>query len=210
MKRRSILMSVLALALCLSLVAAGTYALFSDKVTIKNHLQAGTLDITLIRTNLKTRSLDSTTGLLALTENSEDVDFSNPNDKSIFDITDKTLLVPACWYEAEMQISNNSDVAFGYWIEIDFGGSVDQAFASQLEITVTSQKGTYSKTVNQSDGLIGAENDPIGIVAKTGSQLFTVRVEFRDLDDTVNNNAKKQNTEFDIIVHAIQVVELPK
>jgi len=60
-KKRSVLLSVMTLVLCLALVAGGTYALFSDQVTLTNHLEAGTLDITLTRTKLVTKSLDNET-----------------------------------------------------------------------------------------------------------------------------------------------------
>ena len=211
MKKRSVLMSALTLMLCLALVASGTYALFSDQVTLKNHLQAGTLDITLIRTNLKTLSLDNTTGFLVETENAEDVDFSAPTTRNVFDITDETLVVPGCVYNAEMQIKNNSDVAFGYWLEIVFDDTVDLTLAEQLKITVTTVDGnkSISGMLDQNKGLIGAEADPIGILAKTGSALFTVSVEFCNLDHSVNNNAKLTSFEFDIIVHAVQITTAP-
>ena len=211
MKKRSVLLSALTLMLCLALVASGTYALFSDQVTLKNHLQAGTLDITLIRTNLTTLSLDDTTGFLVETENAEDVDFSAPTTRNVFDITDETLIVPGCVYNAEMQIQNNSDVAFGYWLEIVFDDTVDLTLAEQLKVTVATvdTEKSISGMLNENKGLIGEEADPIGILAKTGSALFTVTVEFSDLDHSVNNNAKLTSFEFDIIVHAVQITTAP-
>lgn len=211
MKKRSVLLSALTLMLCLALVASGTYALFSDQVTLKNHLQAGTLDITLIRTNLTTLSLDNNTGFLVQTEDGEDVDFSAPTDRNVFDITDETLIVPGCVYTAEMQIQNNSDVAFGYWLEIVFDDTVDLTLAEQLKVTVATvdTEKSISGMLNENKGLIGEEADPIGILAKTGSALFTVTVEFSDLDHSVNNNAKLTSFEFDIIVHAVQITTAP-
>ena len=218
-RKRSVLLAVLTLMLCLALVAGGTYALFSDKVTLNNHLQAGTMDITLMRTNLKTKSLNSATGFLVETENPEDIDFSKPYDpndpnaknKNVFDITDETLIVPACMYSAEMQLTNNTDVAFGYWLEIVFDDKVDLTLAEQLKITVKTvdDNKSISKMLKDSAGLIGAEDDPIGILAKTGSALFTITVEFCDLDHSVNNNAKNTSFEFDVVVHAVQVTTAP-
>ena len=212
MKKRSVLLSVLTLVLCLSLVASGTYALFSDQVTLKNHLQAGTLDITLIRTNLKTLSLDDATGFLVNTENPEDVDFSAPTDRNVFDITDETLVVPGCVYSAEMAISNNTDVAFGYWLEIVFEDDVDLTLAEQLKITVTTvdTAKSVSGMLNVTHGLIGSEASPIGILAKNADPaLFTVTVEFANLDHSVNNNAKLSSFDFDLVVHAVQVTTAP-
>ncbi len=230
-KKRSLIMSVLALLLSVALFAAGTYALFSDQVDLTNHLQAGTLDITLKRTNLKVASLDNQTGFLKLSENPEDIDFSNPPDpndpdaknKNVFDISDGALIVPGCWYEAEMQIINNSDVAFGYWLEFDFKNEEKLALADQIMVTVTTVKDnnpegeSLSKKVGEGK-YIGSVDMPIGILAKAGaeqvdpgyvsSQIFTVRIEFID-DDAVNNLAKNQKLDFDIIVKAVQIADAP-
>lgn len=215
--KRSVLLSVMTLVLCLALAAGGTYALFSDRVTLTNHLEAGTLDITLTRTNLVTTSLNADTGFLVRTENSKDIDFSKPADpndpnaenKNVFDITDGMLTVPGCWYSAEMQIANNSDVAFGYWLEIVFDDTADLALAEQLKVTVTTVDGTTEAKLSESAGLIGAEADPIGVLAKTGSELFTISVEFLDLQDGANNAAKGQSVSFDVIVHAVQITTAP-
>ena len=216
-RKRTLIVSALTILLCLSMFAAGTYALFSDKVELKNHLQAGTLDITLTRTNLLSNTLDSNSGFLVQKENPDDVDFSKPADpddpnaknKNIFDITDQTLIVPRSWYSAEMQISNNSDVAFGYWLEIVFDDKVDLTLAEQLKLTITTVNGTTSKMLTQSAGFIGSEAQPIGILAISGSELFTIRVEFCDLDHSVNNNAKGKSFDFDIVVHAVQITTAP-
>lgn len=208
-KKRSVLLSVLTLVMCLALVAGGTYALFSDGVTLKNHLKAGTLDITLTRTNLVTKSLHDKTGFLVGTENPKDIDFSNPTDRNVFDITDDTLIVPGCWYSAEMQIANNSDVAFCYWLEIVFDDTANLALADQLNVKVTTAEGVTEAKLSESAGLIGSESDPIGILAKTGSQLFAIRVEFLELENSVNNAAKSQALDFDVIVHAVQAIEAP-
>ena len=209
-KKRSVLLSVMTLALCLALIASGTYALFSDEVRLTNHLQAGKLDITLTRKSLTTKSVDTTTGFLTdPITNTDPVDFSNPTNKNIFDITDDTLIVPGSYYSAEMQITNNSDVAFGYWLEIVFDGTVDLTLAEQIKITVTTSDGakSISTTLDKSNGLIGEETSPIEVLAKTGSTLFTISVEFSDLGN--NNDAKNKTFEFDVIVHAVQVTSEP-
>ena len=197
------------LALCLALIASGTYALFSDEVRLTNHLQAGTLDITLTRNSLTTKSLDQTTGFLTEATKTDPVDFSNPTNKNIFDITDDTLIVPGSYYSAEMQITNNSDVAFGYWLEIVFDGTVDLTLAEQIKITVTTSDGakSISTTLDKSKGLIGEEASPIEVLAKSGSTLFTISVEFSDLGN--NNDAKNKTFEFDVIVHAVQITSEP-
>ena len=205
-KKRSVLMAVLTCVLCLALAAGGTYALFSDRVTLTNHLEAGTLNITLTRTYLSTTSLNKDTGFLVKTESPDDVSFTDPTGKNIFDITDETLIVPGCSYFAEMKISNKSDVAFGYWLEIIYDNTPYVALADQLNVKIVTADGkTVEKRLDQLNGIIGGENNPIGTLAKGGEALFTVSVEFLDLENHVNNDAKGQQLSFDLVVHAVQV-----
>lgn len=201
--KRSVLMSVMTVVLCVALVAGGSYALFSESVTMVNHLHAGNMDITLTRVGLDAVSLDPSTGLLVKKQSDEQVDFSQPTTRSVFDLTDQTLLVPGSFYSAQMKIANNSDVTFGYWLEIVFEDKATLAFADQLKVTVVTVGGTKEAALSESVGLIGKEDAPIGVLAKTESALFTVSVEFRDLEGG-NNAAKSQNLHFDVIVHAVQ------
>jgi len=209
-KKRSILLSILTLMLCLALVAVGTYALFSDQVTLENHLQAGTLDVTLTRTSLKTKTLDDTTGFLVDNPvNDEDVDFSKPTTRNVFDLETGDLIVPQSSYLAEMKIENNSDVAFKYWIEVVLKDSTDPAFAEQLDVKVTTEKMPQGTSATLSAGLkVGSEQTPIGTLAKGTSQTFTISVTFVD-DNNVNNDAMNDELNFDIVVHAVQETEDP-
>ena len=200
-KRRSILLSVMTLMLCLALTASGTYALFTDEVTLKTHLQAGTLDVTLIRTHLTAKALDSATGYLKDFENPDDVDFSNPTGRNVFDIAPGTLIVPCCKYTADMQIINKTDVAYAYWIEIVLDDPSDIVLANQIQVTVMTPDSAEAKL---SKGLtVGSESEPIAIMAKNDSALFTVSVEFLDLPN--NNSAKGRSLNFDLKVYTVQV-----
>ena len=213
-KKRSILMAVLTLVLCLATMAGGMYAFFSSRVTLANHLEAGSLEITLTRTHLVTVSQDSVTGQLVKSENPKDIDFSKPADplnpnaenRNVFDLTDDVRIVPGCSFSADMQVANNSDVTFGYWLEVRFDDKVDMTLAEQLKITVTTVNGTTARMLNESAGLIGKESEPIGILATGESAPFTVTLEFCDLSADVNNGAKGKSFEFDLIVHAVQYV----
>lgn len=229
-KRRSLVMSVLMMVLSLALVASGTYALFSDQVKMTHHLQAGELDITLVRTNLTTKALDPVTGYMK-SSNKDDVpekDFSNPNGENVFGITDKTLIVPLSSYAATMKITNNSDVAFGYWIEIKLNFEGENALTDQelAALKLDEQLKVYINDVAQAvtldQGLkVGSEGNPIGKLAKAPTfdadnnpshnlkyfETFVVGVFFEDLDDEINNLAQGQSLHFDLIVHAVQLTE---
>ena len=208
-RKRSLIMSVLTLLLCVALFAAGTYALFSDEVVLKNHLQAGTLDITLTRTSLLKNELDSNTGFLVTKENPDDVDFSGETKRNVFDIIeDVALIVPGCWYSAEMQISNNSDVAFNYWIEVVFSDDDNLALADQLKVKLITKNGKIEGKLSEIAALISNEKKPVGVLAKKASELFTIRVEFENLE--TNNSAKKQSLSFDVVVHAVQQTTAPQ
>ena len=209
-KQKSVLLSVLMLVLCLALVAGGTYALFSDDVTLTNHLEAGTLDITLKRTKLETLSLDNNTGYLAENVNTDVVDFSTPNDRNVFDIEDGVLIVPCSSYTATMEITNDvatSDVAFSYWLEIRFGSESDLELADQLKVVLTTEDGVEHEVILSNGAMIGSEGAPIGTLAKTASETFKISVEFLDLDN--NNDAKSKKVSFDLIVHAVQAIKAP-
>ena len=213
-RKRSLILSVLALALSLALFATGTYALFTDEVKLTNHLQAGTLDLTLTRTSLISKSLDPTTGFLIDKEDPIDKDFSEPTEDSVFGMAKTELIVPHSSYTAEMKISNTkSDVAFGYWLQVVYKDTAELALADQILVTVTTVNGTtemrLSQILGNDAGLIGNGENPIGVLAKTGEQYFTVSMTFLNLENSTNNLAKSQSLKFDIIVHAVQVTKAP-
>ena len=220
-KKRGILLTVMTFVLCLALVAGGTYALFSDSVRLKNHLVAGELDITLTRTKLTATYLDDTTGYLVgpKVTHPDPVDFTDPTGKSIFEIPTDSVIVPGCSYNAEMKIENNSDVAFGYWIEIDPGVLANIDLAEQLMVSVTVGNVTKSVMADKLGGTLGSETEFLGTLIKGASQTFTVTLTFCDdvaldendepLYDFVNNDAMNDEFDFDIIVHAVQVTTAP-
>ena len=209
-RKRSVLMSFTTMMLCLALVVGGSYALFSDQVALTTHLKAGTLDITLERTKLVARSLDRTTGYLTDTKSDELVDFSRPNTRNVFDIESTDKIVPCCHYTATMKITNKTDVAFAYWVQVinRTTGEITPALAEQLKVTVTTKDGTVIEgTVI--DGLqVGSATDPINVLAIGDYESFDVSLEFLDLEN--NNLAKNQSLNFDIVVHAIQVTDAPQ
>lgn len=199
-------MSAVTFMLCLALVAGGTYALFSDQVTLTTHLKAGELDITLERTNLVTKALDNSTGFLVDIIDEEDVDFSKPTIRNVFDLEETDKIVPGCSYDASMKITNNTDVAFAYWIEIIDRNYEDIILGDQLVVTIKADG--YEKTVKVSEGmLVGNQSEPVAILAKGEYDNFNVVLEFLNLAN--NNAAQNQSLNFDIVVHAVQVVNAP-
>lgn len=204
--QRSTLVTVLMLVLCLALVAVGTYALFSSSAEIKNHLQAGKLDVTLTRTKLTTYSLNGD-GELEKTENNDTVDFSEVTERNVFDVDGDVLFVPLCWYSAEMQIKNDGNVTFGYWIEVVYDENTYVALADQIMLTITTEGGSINKKLSECRGFIGSSGDPIGILDASETADFTVTIEFLNLEGKENNEAAASRVEFDVFVYAVQIVE---
>ena len=211
-------LAIVAIALEVALLIAGSYALFTDTITVSHHLQAGKLEATLTRKTLMGNQID-VNGYLADYEGEKNVDFSAATSKNVFDLED-VLIVPGMYREATMELSNGGDVAFSYWVEIVLQNpeaAKDVAFSDQLLVSVTTQNTGAGMSLTEqpieNDGkkiTIGSKENPVGVVELSTSQTFSVKIEFKDYGDAmdnVNNNAKDGQLQFDMIVHAVQVVK---
>lgn len=202
---RTIAISLAAIALCVALIVAGSYALFTDTVTVNNHLQAGTLDVTLKRTAWSSTTLNAQGYLQteSADESADPVDFSGQTERSVFEMTGGKL-APQCSFEATMQLTNGGSVAFSYWIELVVTEGKDTALVKQLTASIETQTGKTEQSL--ANGLlIGSETAPVGEVALDDEQSFTVTLTFEDLASTENNTAQNQTVKFDLIVHAVQL-----
>lgn len=215
---RRVALAIVALALAVALAIAGSYALFTDTITVSHHLQAGTLKATLTRKTLVGNQI-GTSGYLADYEGEKDVDFSGETNKNMFDL-ETELIVPGMYREAAMELSNGGNVAFAYWIEIVLTtptNAQDVALSEQLQITVkTENEGAGMSLTDQpiqNNGekiTIGSQENPVGTVELSTSQTFSVKVAFKDYGaelDNANNDAKNGELQFDMIVYAVQVVK---
>lgn len=212
-KKRVLLVSCSIILLCMSIIIGMTYALFTDSVSVKNHLKAGNLDITLTRTNLKYSVLNED-GELAVTEVTDDYNFTASTNENIFGIDATDIrIVPGSYFDADMEIANNGNVAFTYSVGIQLIGN-SNALAEQLQVTVTHPDGTTTtkKLSELADGLSIATGK---MKVTDASQSFSVKVEF--IDDVVananlatgetpmdNDLAQTQSAVFDLVVTAVQ------
>ncbi len=214
-RKRALLVSSSVILLCMAIIIGTTFALFTDTQTVKNHLQAGDLTISLKRTELLKTTLNADGYLVTPDEPDKTVvNFSNPTDENVFGIGDNEKIVPGTKYIAKMELENNSDVAFGYWIEIVCTDKTNgEDLAKQLKVTVDTGE---AKTSFVNDGLlVGSSDSYVGEISVGRSQSFTVTVEFVDegvsLENGVlgseNNAAKSENVDFDLIVYAVQLPE---
>ena len=215
MKKRSIItIACLSIVLCVALIAGGTYALFSSKTSVTNHLRSGNLTLKLERVGLTKYAYDEASGEYkenVYTNGDAYVDFSQATEKNVFDIARSEVIAPGVWYEATMRISkDNTNVPFAYKIIVKLNGSKgedgkDNAFASQLRIYVDgAPKGYLSDYVTAEGGNeISVSSGTIGLTE--GSKEFKVKLLF---DPTADNNAVMNSTaDFDLIVEATQGID---
>lgn len=208
MKRlKGLVLAMVAVMLCVTTMVAGTFALFTDSAKITNHLQSGALDVSLSRVEA-TRTILNEEGYLE-EKKVGGGDFSNANSENLFGLTSDEKIVPGSVLTADMRIANDSDVAFGYYIQFilstDSQYVSDDTLAEQLKVTVMGDEEVSAKL---SDGLtLGSEDDFVAVVGVGESKEFTVKVEFvNDAIDTSvdNNDAMSQNVYVDFVVMAVQ------
>lgn len=188
------------IVLCIALLIGGTYALFSDRIEVENHLQAGTLKIKLERTSLTKTCLDETTGYLNTLTNTSTVDFTNQTTENVFGIGTNELVVPGSSYEAQMKITNNGSVAFTYDIKLSLLSVQTNALASQMKVYIDGVDKGYLSQLAQANSqvIIATGTMTKADVAKT----FTIKIVFENL--STNNDAQNQDVSFDLIVAATQ------
>ncbi len=207
LKSGSMLIPSIVMAMTASALLAGaTYALFTDSSSVPNHLEAGTLKITLLRTKLEKVYL-ADDGSLKTKVDENEKDFSKSKE-NVFDLLEGEKAVPGCLYQASMRIVNGkknedaykrSSVAFSYSVSLILSKNSDPAFASQLTITIG--QGTFKETHKLSE----FGTDPILVGSMTPTDMnadFYVKAEFDDLKG--NNDAQGKNIWFDLAVKAVQ------
>ncbi|MBG0762313.1 hypothetical protein IY230_01645 [Acholeplasma laidlawii] len=199
-KIKVLIASAFAIVGAAALIVAGTYALFSDSISIDNHLQAGTLKVKLERTSLKWAELNPVTGYLVEQTDNEVKDFTKSSTltENVFGLEDEVLVVPNSFYEATLKLSNNGSVAFDYTVKIVLTSN-SNALAEQLKVTVDGD------TVNAkllSDGETILVSGTMDKTVSNSAKSFTIRIEFINQND--NNDAQDLTVDFDLIVTAIQ------
>ena len=211
-----IAMIVCSLALaCMTMVMGVTYALLTEKVTVKNHLNSGNLNLTLYRTALEYRVLNDDGEFEITTINDtpkpEDkgMNFTEPTDEGIFGIKEgyeDIVIAPGSYFAATMALYNEGSIAFDYKINLDLIGDVNE-LAEQLQVTITyPDNPERAQQIKMLSELTGTGNslviDEGHMTPGQDKMAFTVRVTF--VTDENNNDAINQEVEFDLTVSAVQ------
>lgn len=205
-KARVVLYICIALFLATSVGVGMSYALFTDSVEVQNHLEAGTLDVTLKRTSLEYTLLNEEGYLETKTEG--ELDLTKATEKNVFGLDAATTkIVPTSYFDAKLAIGNNGNVAFDYSVEIKLITENEEeanALAKQLKVTITNDAGDVVAEYMLSD-LYGTANCEVKaghMKANETEHTFGVKVEFVNSD--ANNDAKSQTARFDLFVTATQ------
>ncbi len=200
-KVRTLLVACIMIMLCAAMIVGGTYALWSDNVTVENHLSSGTLQVKLERISLTKTYLDNETGYLVTAgPDTTIVDFTDTNtaDDNVFGIEDEKV-VPCSEYEAKLRLTNNGDVAFTYDVIIKLN-SASNALAEQLKVYIDGEdKGTLDQYAVDGKAVISTQT----MAKNDAAKEFTVKIQFIN-DDDVNNDAQDKEVKFDLLVNAVQ------
>ena len=200
-------MSAAVILLCMTVIAGMTFALFTDGDSVKNHLQAGDLEVLLTRTDLEYRYLSADGEWKTVTEEA-DLDFTTSTENNVFGLDSKDIrIVPGSYFNADMQVDNVGNVAFTYEVSIKMLGEVN-ALAEQLEVTVTKADGS-TETKKLSEMVNGHTIMAGRMLEDDAPQTFNVDVYFTD-DTAINNAAQTQLAEFDLVIIATQIPPPPR
>lgn len=214
----SILAAFIIVLLCSAMIVTGTYALFTDTFSQKTVLKAGTMKIRLLRTKLEYTELNGD-GIFESKTDTRQLVYAQPkagettSTENVFGITNETLLIPTSEYKATMRLENKSDVAFNYYLSIDgLGDAAKNHFSDKLTVIVDTDLtnsaagaagGETKTTVSAANTAIGDANAPVGQVLIGGVADFTVTIIF---ERDATNDAQAQEANFNLTVHAVQVV----
>ena len=146
MKKKVLVSSLLTIALCLSLIAGSTYALFTSQTKVDVAVTSGKVDVTAaIDSTLKTWSLGETEA------NNRGGSFANGGTATIDSQGQLVIsrMTPGDVVKFTIQVTNNSNVAVKYRVKATStigGGTVDLSNALTCVATINGE----DKVMNQS------------------------------------------------------------
>lgn len=206
-KVRTLLMGCVMIMLSAVMIVGGSYALWSDSVSVNTHLSAGTLEVTLARTYLEKYTLGEDMYMTTTTD-----DETVENVENLFGMEEGELIVPTSSYAARLKLTNAGDVAIDYTIKVKTNSETSgEDLAKQVKVyigygeagSVVYQEGQFLAT--EEDGVVSFTEFVIGngvMDATVTSTEFWVKIVFEDLPE--NNSAKEQELYFDLLIEATQ------
>lgn len=205
-KVRTLLIASVMITLCVAMIVGGTYALWSDSVTVNNHLSAGTLKVSLTRTYLEKYTLGTNMYMQTTTDDTETSTTSN-----LFGMSDGEHIVPTSSYAARLKLTNSGDVAIDYTINIVVKSTSDKDLAKQVKVAIGRGEvgsvvyGEWKYLATEIEGVVTFTQFTVGggtLDRTTTEDEFWVKILFEDRSD--NNAAKDKEAEFDVLIEATQ------
>ncbi len=202
-RMKAVVFAAVIALLSLSLLVAGTFALFSDKKESNVHLQAATLEAKLYRTLITGKKVNGS-GSVVDFEDKTSVDLEK-DDTALFAL-DKIL--PGVEQEITLRIENHGTAAFDYSVSVvnvQAESEADKALLSQMKITVTNSKGTVTEFYLSEYAQKG-QNIPLGTLLggeETAAEEFKIKASFIDSGE-IDNSAMNAKAVFDLSVLALQ------
>ena len=219
-RTKTLLISTMTLMLCIMLISAATFALYSQETRITNHLEAGKLELQLWRVGVAQHTLNDAGYLETVTRGQGETtpsgnavyqNFSGSVNDNFFGLTDQDLksLVPGAWYETTLKLVNNGDVAFTFSINIV---AIQASSALQEQVTVSiipcDENGNAignatSKTLSE---LVANSVAVTQVMDATATEQYVkVKIAFSDKISEIDENG----VNFDLLVKADQLVSKP-
>ena len=194
--------SYIVILFCTVLIVGGTFSLFTDSVKVVNHLQAGSLDVELIRTNLEYTKINEL-GYLEVVQDNDNFDFTNKVDANIFGISDDNLkIIPGSYFNVTLDLIKKGNVAFEYSVKFVLNCKENELI-KQLNVEIIDQNGNIK--VKRFNEFIEDETILIGEMDNfNNKETFKFKITFLDLEE--NNIAKDENLSFDLVVTAVQKI----
>ena len=222
-KTKTLLLSTMTLMLCVLLISTATFALYSQRTTIENHLEAGSLEVGLWRTGIKQYTLNDKGYLEEITRvagektpSGKDVwqDFTGRVDDNFFGLEDKDKnkvlddVVPGTWFESTLKIANGGDVAFRYDVTFD-GVNGTEELLKKVNVIVTpcdEQGNATDAAVSKTMYALSKDGQTISYLMEKGAteQYLTVRVEF---DQDITTELDEGGVTFDLVIVATQSID---
>ncbi len=145
MKKRVVFASIFALILCVSIIAGGTFALFTSEITSNIAITAGNVEITAAISDIKTYTFN-----IEQPEGSFEL-----GGTAVYDAESNTLtlekVAPADRVELNVNIENLSNIVTSYRIKVAFTGELGSGlvakitFPGETDATVLSTGDTTSE-----------------------------------------------------------------
>ena len=195
MKKRIILTSALAIALCLCLIAGSTFALFTSSFKVDVSVTAGYIDLT--------AEIDDELIVWSRLETEEDSDGKNFENGGTAELVDGALVIsrmtPGDNVKATIHVTNNSDIAVKYRVVLTAANAdtnVDLVNALDGTVSIADELGEYADYPMQ-----GSTTAWYDLAAKTDVKDLAVTL---SLPDTVGNEMMGASAALYITIEAVQ------